>query len=290
MNKNIKRLCVMITTLALGSTLLACGKEEASSSEKLSGEILAVGSTALAPLAEQSAKKFMDKYPDVTVNVQGGGSGVGITQVSQGNVQIGNSDVESKTKITDEALLKELVDTKVCGIGFALVMNKDITVDTLTIEQIQNIFTGNITNWKEVGGKDLPIHVVNRPKSSGTRSTFKNTILKDKDEKEGLGLTQDSTSAAKKTVQETSGAISYVALSNLRNDKEKEGLKLLKIDGVEPTKENIVAKKYPFWAYEYMITKGEPKAEVKAFIDYIKSEENKETIISEGYIPMSDFK
>lgn len=290
MNKNIKRLCVMITTLALGSTLLACGKEEASSSEKLSGEILAVGSTALAPLAEQSAKKFMDKYPDVTVNVQGGGSGVGITQVSQGNVQIGNSDVESKTKITDEALLKELVDTKVCGIGFALVMNKDITVDTLTIEQIQNIFTGNITNWKEVGGKDLPIHVVNRPKSSGTRATFKNTILKDKDEKEGLGLTQDSTSAAKKTVQETSGAISYVALSNLRNDKEKEGLKLLKIDGVEPTKENIVAKKYPFWAYEYMITKGEPKAEVKAFIDYIKSEENKETIISEGYIPMSDFK
>ncbi len=290
MNKNIKRLCVMITTLALGSTLLACGKEEASSSEKLSGEILAVGSTALAPLAEQGAKKFMDKYPDVTVNVQGGGSGVGITQVSQGNVQIGNSDVESKTKITDEALLKELVDTKVCGIGFALVMNKDITVDTLTVEQIQNIFTGNITNWKEVGGKDLPIHVVNRPKSSGTRATFKNTILKDKDEKEGLGLTQDSTSAAKKTVQETSGAISYVALSNLRNDKEKEGLKLLKIDGVEPTKENIVAKKYPFWAYEYMITKGEPKAEVKVFIDYIKSEENKETIISEGYIPMSDFK
>jgi len=280
----------MITTLALGSTLLACGKEEASSSEKLSGEILAVGSTALAPLAEQGAKKFMDKYPDVTVNVQGGGSGVGITQVSQGNVQIGNSDVESKTKITDEALLKELVDTKVCGIGFALVMNKDITVDTLTVEQIQNIFTGNITNWKEVGGKDLPIHVVNRPKSSGTRATFKNTILKDKDEKEGLGLTQDSTSAAKKTVQETSGAISYVALSNLRNDKEKEGLKLLKIDGVEPTQENIVAKKYPFWAYEYMITKGEPKAEVKVFIDYIKSEENKETIISEGYIPMSDFK
>ena len=182
------------------------------------------------------------------------------------------------------------MNNKVCGIGFALVVNEDVTVDNLTIEQIQDIFTGKVTNWKELGGSDLAINVVNRSKSSGTRATFKDTILKDKDEKEGLGLTQDSTSAAKKTVKDTSGAISYVALSNLRNDSEKEGLKLLKINGVDPTTENITSNKYPFWAYEYMITKGEPTGAVKAYIDYIISEETKSTIVEQGYIPMSEFK
>ncbi|MFQ9977535.1 phosphate ABC transporter substrate-binding protein [Clostridium cadaveris] len=292
MNKRVKRLCMVLAVAALGTSFAACGakNEGADGSDKISGDILAVGSTALQPLAEKTGKMFTEKYPDVTISVQGGGSGVGITQVSEGSVQIGNSDVEAKKKISDENVLKELVNNKVCAIGFALVVNKDVAVENLTTEQIQDIFTGKVTNWKEVGGSDLPINVVNRSKSSGTRATFKDTILKDKDEKEGLGLTQDSTSAAKKTVKDTSGAISYVALSNLRNDSEKEGLKLLKINGVDPTTENISSNKYPFWAYEYMITKGEPKGAVKAYIDYITSDETKDTIIKEGYIPMSEFK
>lgn len=292
MNKRVKRLCMVLAVAALGTSFAACGSknEGTSSGDKISGDILAVGSTALQPLAEKTGKMFSEKYPDVTISVQGGGSGVGITQVSEGSVQIGNSDVEAKKKINDENVLKELVNNKVCAIGFALVVNKDVTVENLTTEQIQDIFTGKVTNWKEVGGSELPINVVNRSKSSGTRATFKDTILKDKDEKEGLGLTQDSTSAAKKTVKDTSGAISYVALSNLRNDSEKEGLKILKINGIDPTTQNIASNKYPFWAYEYMITKGEPKGAVKAYIDYIISDETKDTIIKEGYIPMSEFK
>ncbi|WP_027634133.1 phosphate ABC transporter substrate-binding protein [Clostridium hydrogeniformans] len=294
MRKNFLKLSVLALTLTLGVTgLTACGNKEETtgdSNKAYSGTVLSIGSTALQPLVEKSAVKFKDKYPDVTVNVQGGGSGVGINQVAQGSAQIGNSDVPASEKIKDKKILDELKEEKVAGIGFALVVNKDVNIDNLTIDEIQKVFTGEITNWKDLKGNDSKITVVNRTKSSGTRATFKNTILKDKDEKEGLGMTQDSTGAALKAVRETSGSITYVALSNLMTDKDKEGIKVLKIDGIEAKKENIVSKKYPFWSYEYMITKGEAKDEVKALIDFIKSDENKETVEKLGYIPMGDFK
>ncbi|MEW8955215.1 phosphate ABC transporter substrate-binding protein [Clostridium sp.] len=289
MRKKFLKFSIVALTLTLGLT--ACGnKGETDGTQSYSGSVLAIGSTALQPLVEKSVAGFNNKYPDVTVNVQGGGSGIGINQVAQGSAQIGNSDVPASDKIEDKSILDQLKEEKVAGIGFALVVNDDVNIDNLTTEEIQKIFTGEITNWKDLKGNDSNITVVNRSKSSGTRSTFKNTLLKDKEEKEGLGMTQDSTGAALKTVRETSGSITYVALSNLMTEKDREGIKILKIDGVEANKENIVSKKYPFWSYEYMITKGEPKDEVKALIDFIKSDENKETVEKLGYIPMSDFK
>lgn len=291
MKKNFIKLGILSLTLILGTTLLsACGSKEENSKKPYSGTVLSIGSTALQPLVEKTVSGFNQKYPDVTVNVQGGGSGVGINQVAQGSAQIGNSDIPASSKIKDESILKQLVETKVCGIGFALVTNKDVGVENLTIEQIQDIFTGKTTNWNQLGGKNINITIVNRSKSSGTRAAFKNTILKENDEKEGLGITQDSTSAALKAVKETDGSVSYVALSNLMTDKDKEGVTLIKINGIEPTDKNIVDNQYPFWSYEYMITKGEPENEVKAFIDFIKSDENKGTVEKLGYIPMGNFK
>lgn len=291
MKKNFIKFGILSLTLILGTTLLsACGSKEENSEKPYSGTVLSIGSTALQPLVEKTVSGFNQKYPDVTVNVQGGGSGVGINQVAQGSAQIGNSDIPASSKIKDESILKQLVETKVCGIGFALVTNKDVGVENLTIEQIQDIFTGKTTNWNQLGGKNINITIVNRSKSSGTRAAFKNTILKENDEKEGLGITQDSTSAALKAVKETDGSVSYVALSNLMTDKDKEGVTLIKINGIEPTDKNIVDNQYPFWSYEYMITKGEPENEVKAFIDFIKSDENKGTVEKLGYIPMGNFK
>lgn len=291
MKKNFIKFGILSLTLILGTTLLsACGSKEENSEKPYSGTVLSIGSTALQPLVEKTVSGFNQKYPDVTVNVQGGGSGVGINQVAQGSAQIGNSDIPASSKIKDESILKQLVETKVCGIGFALVTNKGVGVENLTIEQIQDIFTGKTTNWNQLGGKNINITIVNRSKSSGTRAAFKNTILKENDEKEGLGITQDSTSAALKAVKETDGSVSYVALSNLMTDKDKEGVTLIKINGIEPTDKNIVDNQYPFWSYEYMITKGEPENEVKAFIDFIKSDENKGTVEKLGYIPMGNFK
>lgn len=294
--KSIRTLVAALSLTIMTGVLTGCGgkdKNEANNkntnTQTISGTITAVGSTALQPLVQEAAKNFKTKYPDSTINVQGGGSGTGINQVAEGSVEIGNSDVTAESKIKDKEKAKELVDHKVCAIGFAVVVNKDVKVDSLTKEQIQKIFTGEITNWKEVGGQDLAINVVNRPKSSGTRATFADTIMGGKNEKEGLGTIQDSSGSVEKTITSTSGSISYLALSYLTEEK-RANIKLVKIDGVEASKENIVSKKYPFWSYEHMYTKGEATGLTKAFIEYVMSDENKAIVEKLGYIPVSDFK
>lgn len=237
-----------------------------SNSNDISGSITVVGSTALQPLAEQAATLFKQKYPNANVNVQGGGSGTGLTQVAQGAANIGDSDIFAEEKSGIDA--KALVDHKVAVVGFAVVVNKDVTVDSLTQQQLVDIFTGKITNWKDVGGQDEKITVVNRPTSSGTRATFKKVVLKGQDEVQGLALTEDSSGTVRQTVANTKGAISYLALSYI-----DDSVKALKYDGVEPTAANITSGKYPIWSYEHMYTKGEPTGVTKAFLDFMMSDE-----------------
>ncbi|MCH3964064.1 MAG: phosphate ABC transporter substrate-binding protein [Clostridium sp.] len=297
MKKRSLRALVAAVTVAMTVGVFAgCGstgdgstsKKDNSTSEKLSGSITLAGSTALQPLAEQLGKTFSEKNSGVTVNVQGGGSGTGLKLALDGTANIGNSDVTAESKLSpDDA--KKLVDHKVCAIGFAVVVNSGVKVDNLTKDQIQKIFTGEITNWKQVGGDDLAINVINRTKSSGTRATFKDTVMGGKDEKEGLGTTQDSNGNVENAIKGTKGSISYLALSYL-TDAVKQNVKPLKIEGVEATNENIESGKYPFWSYEHMYTKGEAKDISKAFIDYVLDDANKETITKLGYIPMSDIK
>mgnify|MGYP001008422017 CR=1 FL=1 len=294
MNIRIRRgfLATMAVVLTVG-IFTGCGgnnsKEEGDkSSKEISGSITLAGSTALQPLAEQIGKTFSEKNPKVTINVQGGGSGTGLNLVLQGTSNIGNSDVTAESKL-DADKAKQLVDHKVCAIGFAVVANPNVGVDSLTKEQIQKIFTGEITNWKDVGGSDMKINVINRTKSSGTRATFKDTVMGGKEEKEGLGTTQDSNGNVENAIKSTDGAISYLALSYL-TDSVKNNVKALKIENVEASSENIISGKYPFWSYEHMYTKGEAKDVAKEYIDYVLSDENKETIKKLGYIPMSDMK
>ncbi|QSZ27936.1 phosphate ABC transporter substrate-binding protein [Aceticella autotrophica] len=254
------------------------------STQNISGSATAVGSTALQPLAEQAAKLFKQKYPNATINVQGGGSGTGLTQVSQGAADIGDSDIFAEEKAGIDA--KALVDHKVAVVGFAVVVNKDVPVDNLTQDQLVKIFTGKITNWKDVGGQDQKIVVVNRPASSGTRATFKKVVLKGQDEVQGVALTEDSSGTVKKTVANTKGAISYLALSYV-----DDTVKALKYDGVEPTADNITSGKYPIWSYEHMYTKGEPTGVVKAFLDFMMSDEVQNGPAKKlGFININDMK
>ncbi|GMN98070.1 phosphate ABC transporter substrate-binding protein PstS family protein [Parageobacillus thermoglucosidasius] len=286
-----------VAALLITGMLAGCGKSDNNTTEEntgngdaqqesYSGTITLAGSTALQPLAEEAANEFMGKYPDVSITVQGGGSGTGVNQVAAGAVQIGNSDVPSAEKLEDKSKAGELIDHKVAGIAFALVVNKDVNVDSLTLQQIQDIFTGKITNWKDVGGKDEKINVINRPASSGTRATFEKTVMKGVKINEAIGTVQDSNGAVEQAINSTPGSISYVAMSYLIG--EKKDLKMLKIDGVEPTIENIKTEKYPFWSYEYMVTKGEPKDAVRGFIEYVKSEEFASKVKEMGYIPISE--
>ncbi|AEF17111.1 phosphate binding protein [Thermoanaerobacterium xylanolyticum LX-11] len=254
------------------------------SSQDISGTATAVGSTALQPLVEQAATLFNQKYPNATINVQGGGSGTGLTQVAQGAADIGDSDIYAEEKSGIDT--KSLVDHKVAVVGFAVIVNKDVTVDNLTQQQLVDIFTGKIKNWKEVGGQDEPIVVVNRPTSSGTRATFKKIVLGGKDEVQGEALTEDSNGTVKKTVAEKKGAISYVGFAYV-----DDTVKTLKYNGVAPTKENVINGTYPIASYEHMYTKGEPKGVVKAFLDFMMSDEvQKGPAEKLGFININDMK
>lgn len=296
--KSIKMIVAALAITLVGGALVGCGsKGDAAKTqtgenkvEEVSGSITASGSTALQPLAKAAADMFMQKNTKAQINIQGGGSGTGLSQVASGAVQIGNSDVPAEDKIKEADVLKQLVDHKVCGIGFAMVVNKEVKVDSLTKQQIQDIFTGKITNWKQVGGDDLKIEVVNRGKSSGTRATFISTVMDKKSEADGLGTVQDSSGAVQQSIEATKGSISYLALSYFVNEQAKKGMKLLKIDGIDPTYENIAAGKYPFWSFEHMYTKGEPTGLTKVFLDYMASDDVKAIIKSQGYISASELK
>lgn len=284
-----KYLKLMVAALTIAMTagfFTGCTSKTAPKTAELSGSITAAGSTALQPLAELASKNFSEKNPGATINVQGGGSGTGLTLASQGNAQIGNSDIYAKDKTgIDAAALK---DNKVCVIGFAAVTNPKAKVESLTKKQLIDIFTGKIKNWKEVGGADIKITIINRTKSSGTRATFLKYGLDGK--QEAAGLTQDSSGSVKQAVKQTDGAISYLALSYFSDVANKTGLNILKIDGVEATAANIATDKYKIWSYEHMYTKGESTGVTKAFIAYMLSPEMKASIVKLGYIPMADMK
>lgn len=268
-----------------GTTTPGTSPAATAAAEKLSGSVTAVGSTALQPLAEGASRLFMQKNKDVKIQVQGGGSGTGLTQVQSGGADIGNSDIYAEEKLTPEQA-KELVDHQVAVVGIAPVINPNIKVDNVTKQQLVDIFTGKITNWKEVGGDDKKIVIVNRPKSSGTRATFKKFGLGGAEEAEGMALTEDASGTVRKTVAETDGAISYLALSYV--DKS---VKSLKLDGVEANADNIKDGKYSIWAYEHMYTKGEAKGATKAFLDYMVNDKDVQKLVVElGYIPTAEMK
>ncbi|WP_026695706.1 phosphate ABC transporter substrate-binding protein PstS family protein [Peribacillus kribbensis] len=294
---SLRKIKWALTILLIAGSMTGCGNNAAKDDnqkgnkdkENYSGTVNAAGSTALQPLAEEAANEIAGKYPDLSVTVQGGGSGTGVNQVATGSVDIGNSDVPSAEKIADKSKANGLVDNKVAGIAFAIIVNKDVKVESLTDQQIKGIFSGKISNWSEVGGTSLKINVINRPAASGTRATFEKTIMKGTAINDSIGTAQDSNGAVEKAVNTTPGSISYLAMSYLVGEK-KDSLKTLKINGVEATTDNVANKKYPFWSYEYMITKGNPQKGIKGYIDFVRSDDFADKVTSMGYIPMSKLK
>lgn len=267
-----------------GTTTEGGAEEGGDQAADLSGSITAVGSTALQPLVEAAAEQFMEENSGVQITIQGGGSGQGITQIVQGAVQIGNSDVFAEEKVDDPADAEKIKDNRVCVVGMGPIVNPDVTIDDITLEDLARIFTGEVTNWSEVGGADEEIVVINRQAGSGTRAVFEAAVLGDQES--ATFQEQDSSGTVAKMVSETPGAISYLAFSYFDDQT-----KALSVDGVAPETANVEDNSWTIWAYEHMYTALEPDEATQAFIDYMMSDEVQGSLVEEnGYIPVSGMK
>ncbi|WP_223591363.1 phosphate ABC transporter substrate-binding protein [Neobacillus bataviensis] len=294
--KNLKKFGLGMTLSALMVITAACGggasKENSTGTDKttkteetkeLSGSLVISGSSAMQPLVAAAAEEFMAENPKVDIQVNAGGSGTGLSQVAEGSVQIGNSDVFAEEKEGIPA--DQLVDHKVAVVGMTAAVNPKVGIKDIKKEDLIKVFTGKITNWKELGGKDQKIVLVNRPDSSGTRAVFNKFALDGATPAEGI--TEDSSNTVKKIINETDGAIGYLAFSYFTDDSVTP----LSIDGVEPTDENLQSGKFPVWAYEHSYTKGEATGLTKEFLDYMLSDDIQNTLLKDqGYLPVTKMK
>ena len=251
-------------------------EEKTEAAADLSGTISMVGSTSMEKFANALSETFMEKYPKVTVTAEFVGSGAGVEAAANGTADIGNASRNLK----DEDKAKGIAENIVAIDGIAVVVDPSNTVEDLTKDQLAGIYDGTVTNWKDVGGNDAPIVVVGRESGSGTRNAFEELLeLEDKCK---YANELDSTGAVMAKVASTPGAVGYVSLDVL-----DDTVKAVKLEGAEPTEENIKAGTYFLSRPFVMATKGEISEQndlVKALFDFIYSEEGAELVKSVGLI------
>ena len=285
MKRRIIALVAAVSIMTFG--LVGCGSKSPKSADaaeqgknvesaELNGTIKLAGSTSMEKLCEAMSESFMEKNPGVTVTVEYTGSGAGLESLAAGSVDIGNASRGLK----DEEKASGEVENIVAIDGIAVITNKSCSIKDVTSKDLAKIYTGEITDWAELGGEEQPIIVIGREAGSGTRDAFEELL----EVKDVCTYAQelDSTGAVLAKVGTTPGAIGYVSL-----DVVDDTVSGLKIDGVEPTEEEILAGNYMLQRPFVMATKGEISEQnelVQAWFNYINSDDGKEVIKQVGLI------
>lgn len=265
------------TSSVAGTDSSAAGTSasKASATEELSGTLSMNGSTSMEKVIKAVNGAFMEKNKGVTVNLNLTGSGTGIQEASEGKCDIGNSS----RKLKDEEA--EKLDATVVGLdGIALVVNPANKLEDISLEDLAKVYSGEITNWKELGGDDKAIVVIGREDGSGTRDGFESIVMGDKEPKYAQEL--ESTGSVINAVATTDGAIGYASLANV-----DETVKALKVGGVEATEENVKSGTYEVQRPFICATlKGSDNKLVKAYLDFILSEEGQALVLAQGAVPV----
>jgi phosphate transport system substrate-binding protein len=290
------RIAFILISLAMLSVLIAaCGAStgggtasnstpaptvNTSGIDCVSGTLNTGGSTALGPLVQAAAKAYQSACSGANITTQLTGSTAGLTGAEAGSLNIGNSD-----NFATKAKYPDLTDNQVAVVIFTLMISKDVTnVTNLTTAQVQAIYSGKDTNWKQVGGPDLPISVISRASGSGTRNTFEKYVLGTTETVSGASHTTASTSGAVATdIQNKTGAIAYDTI----HFANENNLTTVSIDGQAPTAAAVKTNAYKFWNIEHMYTKGAPTGLAKSFIDYIKGASAATLRQSNGFLDLS---
>ncbi|MBW5449117.1 phosphate ABC transporter substrate-binding protein PstS family protein [Cohnella sp. CFH 77786] len=273
---------------AMAVALTTAGVSAAGAASSLSGKIVINGSSALLPLTLQAANEFKKLNPKVKISASAAGSVTGPQAVRKGIADIGACDWDASMDVPGFKKFEGQVANKVAVIPFAAVVNKNVKVDSLTNKQLADIFSGKITNWKDVGGDDADIVVVNRAFGSGTRVNFQMKALNGADfMTKGSNYKEVKSSGDMKTaVDTTPNAIGYLDLVYVSGS-----IKALKINGVAATEANVINGTYKVWGYGYYMTKGQPTGATKAFIEYVQSSKFQNGSLKKlKFIPVSAMK
>ena len=273
--KNLRKLNRIFVTVALICFLLT-----GSNGLAAENNIVIKGSTTVLPIAQPCAEVFMDQNPDIDISVQGGGSGVGVASIIDGTCDIGNSSRSVKEEEIATAREKgvHIFENIVARDAIAVIVNPANALTGLTLDQVKGIYTGEISNWSEVGGSDQVIVVVSRDSASGTFEAF-NELALQKEKVRPDSLLQASNSAVATTVANTPGGIGYVGLGYITGR-----IKAIEVNGVMASKETVNAATYPLARPLFMYTNGEPSGIVKEFIDFVMSEEGQKLVEENGFI------
>lgn len=272
--------------------MLSCGKakteDKGTAAEAATVSITIKGSDTVLPLAQKEAEDLMKSNSNVTVTVVGGGSGVGITALVDGTTDIAMASrdlkTEEKLKLSEEK--KEIEQVIIAFDALTVIVNPANKVSKLTREQLEQIFTGAITNWKEVGGADEKIVAYSRESSSGTYEFFKEEVMAKKNYATNV-LSLPATGAIVQAVGQTKGAIGYIGLAYETKEVKQIGVSYDQGKTfVEPSIASAMDKSYPISRPLYYMFAKENAAKVKAVVDYALSEVGQKTVSEIGYIPL----